>query len=107
MTEQENKPTAEQRKQAERNRDAAMRQRDLLNRSLEARRALTKIKAEHYKPGPDFKASLVFQQQDDFWAQSQIIDEVEDKLKIVELEGILAQLEDRIQAYTNLLKERA
>lgn len=107
MTEQENKPTAEQRKQAERNREASMRQRDLLNRSLAARRALAKIKAEHYKPGPDFKASLAFQQQDDFWVQSQIVDEVEDKLKIVELEGILMQLEDRIQTYTNVLKERA
>jgi hypothetical protein len=84
-----------------------MRQRALLTKALEARRNLADIKAAHYGPGPDFKAGLSFQQQPEFWKNSQVVDEVEDKLKIIELEGILAQLEDRIQVYTGILAERS
>lgn len=106
MNEPDKKPTAAQRKQAERNRDAAQRQRDLLLSMLEARKKLAAIKSANYKPGPDFKAQLAFQQKDEFWEQSRIVDEVDDKLKLVELEGSIAQLEDRIKVYTETLAER-
>lgn len=106
MSEQENKPTAAQRKAAETNRNAAMRQRDLLQKLLDAKRKIAQIKREHYRPGSDFKVQLEYQKQDDFWKASQEVDDVNDQLGIIEHEGQIAQLNDRIKVYTETLGER-
>jgi hypothetical protein len=106
MSEQEKKPSASQRRQAERNKDAAQRQRDLLFKLLEAKKTLLAVKMQHYTPGPDFKKQLSYQGEDSFWEASRTIDEVNDNLSIIEVEGQIAQLEDRIKVYDETLTNR-
>jgi hypothetical protein len=106
MTEQEKKRTPEDRKQVEKNRDAAMRQRDLLGKMLEARKKILSLKMAHYAPGKDFKENMAFQAQPEFWEATRAVDEVNDVMAIMQLEGQIDDINDRIKVYTETLSER-
>lgn len=106
MTEQEKKTTPAQRKQAERNRDAAQRQRDLFGALIEAKKKQLEIRLANYAAGPDFKFDHAFQKSDEFWEASKEIDRVKGLLEIADLEAQVIQIDDRIKVYTEMLAER-
>ena len=106
MNEKVPKPTSQQLKAAEKNRDASIRRRDILEQSLVDRTKLLEVKMRGYNPGPDFKATMSFQQDPEFWKLSQKVDELQSSSELIELKDAITQIQERIDAYTETLSQR-